>query len=235
MMAHCSPTQVPSLQKPVQDLRHSGSIIASYYSTIYEHTSRQATCAWLMVAGYRLQSYLQQPEMSVFAGRVPRTALPPAQRPVAPAFSYRVQCLPCNACREQQAAIWRPPRRRAPAFGRRPPGVSACAAAAAAAPVCSSEPDARRPVGPALQVARPALCAAAVLAWALVSAGRGGPPLASLSAAAGHASQEGEQACAGGYTLLSRSCELQGVAASKVACRSARAPLCGAGCLHCLS
>ena len=162
--------------------------------------------------------------MVQFAGRVPWTALPPAQRPVAPAFSYRAQCLPCNACREQQALIWRPPRRRAPAFGRRPPGVSACAAAAAA-PACSSKPDAQRAVWPGLQVVRPALFAAAVLAWALVSAGRGGAPLASFSVAAGHASQEGEQACAGCHVLLSRNCELRGVAASKVARRSARAPL----------
>lgn len=148
--------------------------------------------------------------MAHYAGRVPWTALPPAPRPAAPAFSYRAQCLSCDACREQQASIWRPPKRRAPAFGRRPRGVSACAAATAA-PACSSEPDVRRPAGPGLQVARPALCAAAVLAWALASAGRGGAPLASLSVAAGHASQEGERSrkCYGA-TLLSRRCGVQG-------------------------
>ncbi|KAK9845501.1 hypothetical protein WJX81_008013 [Elliptochloris bilobata] len=56
------------------------------------------------------------------------------------------------------------------------------------------------------------LSTAAVLAWGLASAGRGGPPLASLSVAANHVSQEG----------------------LRVSVRSAWAGL-AAGCLHTLS
>lgn len=128
------------------------------------------------------------------ASRTPATALLGAQRPFAsPQPSHRPHAAPCRNCKRLQTPLLAPLRRRGQRCWRRPPLLLSArteASASSAQPASTSGLEAQR-LDVATRVGRAALCAAAVGAWALVSAGRPGSPLLSLTVAANQVSQEG--------------------------------------------